>query len=155
MTDLEEFLSLDGTRLATAHGNFYDTLCRTADLDEKASEKKKPFKFKADLFPVALIIGVLNDKRDDTKKEPGFVRFSSVSNHNRNIIKIFFYSVAKGEDWDEKWKDIKELADGGIQIIEDEYNTTQDFDVYKFFADVNKMWPDKSKQIIKNLQGLS
>ena len=43
----------------------------------------------------------------------------------------------------------------GIQIIEDEYNKTQDFDVYKFFADVNKMWPEKSKDIIKNLQKFS
>jgi hypothetical protein len=68
---------------------------------------------------------------------------------------MFFHSIAKGEKWSDKWKDIKEIADGGIQIIEDEYNKTQDFDVYKFFADVNKMWPDKSKQIIKNLQGLS
>ena len=148
MESLDDFLSSDGTRLSTANTGFYDMICRKSD-DEKT---KKPFKYKGDLFPVALIIGFLNDKRDDSKKDPGFVRFGTLSDHNKNIIKIFFHSIAKGEKWSDKWKDIKEIADGGIQIIEDEYKKTQDFDVYKFFADVNKMWPDKSKQIIKNLQ---
>ena len=145
---LEDFLSSDGTRLSTAYDSVYNDLCKKAEDDGT----KKPFKNKSDLFPVALIIGVLNNKRDDTKKEAGFVRFSSVSGHNKNIIKMFFHSVAKGKSWSDKWKDIKELADGGIQIIDEDLKKTKEFDVYKFFADVNKMWPDKAKEIIKNLQ---
>ena len=148
MATLEEFLSSDGTRLATSNTEFYDMICRKSD-DEKT---KKPFRYKGDLFPVALIIGVLNDKRDDRKKDPGFVRFGTLSDHNKSIIKMFFHSIAKGEEWSDKWKDIKELADGGIQIIEDEYKKTQEFDVYKFFADINKMWPDRANVMIKNLQ---
>ena len=145
---LEDFLSSDGTRLSTAYDSVYNDLCKKAEDDGT----KKPFKNKSDLFPVALIIGVLNNKRDDTKKEAGFVRFSSVSEHNKNIIKMFFHSVAKGKSWSDKWKDIKELADGGIQIIDEDFKKTKEFDVYKFFADINKMWPDRAKEIIKKIQ---
>ena len=145
---LDEFLSADGTRLATAYDNVYDDLCRKSP-DEKT---KKPFRNKSDLFPVALIIGILYNKRDDTKKGGPFVRFSSVSEQNKNIIKMFIHSVAKGENYSDKWKDIKDLADGGIKIINEDFKKTKEFDVYKFFADANKMWPDRAKEILEKFQ---
>ena len=151
-TSIQEFIGLDGTRIGTAHTSFYDDLCRKTDAEERASAKKKPFKNKVDLFPIALIIGVLNDKRDESKKDDPFARLNSIADHHKSIIKIFLHSVARGDTLADKWKDIKDLADGGIQIIEDEYKKTNDFDVYKIFADVNKMWPEKAKDIIKNLQ---
>jgi len=130
-------------RLFTAFSEFYRKLCDGAN---------SKFNGKAELFVVGLVLGFLNNKRNSKDKPFEMVRYSHFLDKKRSdhriIIEMIYATMAEGKNDNEKWQDMLQIADGGMEYLQEHYDKTGDnVDASILIKDVEKLIGHKVKQI--------
>ena len=130
-------------RLFTTFEDFYRKLCDGPD---------SKFNGKAELFVVGLVLGFLNNKRNLSERPFEMVRYSHFLDKKRSdlktIIEMIYATMAKGNDENEKWQDMLNIADGGIEYLQEHYeNTGNNIDPSILIKNVEKLIDGKVKDI--------
>jgi hypothetical protein len=130
-------------RLFTAFEDFY----------KKLSEgKNSKFNGKAELFVVGLVLGFLNNKRNNSEKPFEMIRFSHFFDlkwsDQKSIIEMIYGTMAEGKNDNQKWQDMLAIADGGIEYLKEHYDKTGDnIDASILVKDVENLIENKVKEI--------
>ena len=145
-------------RLTTAYGdnsqeiNFCDIL--TGD----AIGSTKYFTGKTEVFTNAILLGYFHDKQSDKRPRDPFNRLATVSNpYHASMLKMVFLEVASrsenaGKDAHEIFLEFCKYADGGIEILLDNYNTNNNkLKMDDIFEDVKLKIAEKSAAILNVL----
>ena len=132
-------------RLFTTFEDFYRKLCDGPD---------SKFNGKAELFVVGLVLGFLNNKRNLSERPFEMVRYSHFLDKKRSdlktIIEMIYATMAKGNDENEKWQDMLNIADGGIEYLQEHYeNTGNNIDPSILIKNVENVIENKVKEISK------
>ncbi|NIO36323.1 hypothetical protein GTO27_01320, partial [Candidatus Bathyarchaeota archaeon] len=112
----------DEFMLRTAHSEIYDELC----------EERKLFKLRAHLFTAALAYGILHNVCSQAKPNHDIVRLSQLEKRHPTqvaLIKLLAKIVCKGEDERSRSYEILAYADGGLELLWEEYQAQGTLDV--------------------------
>lgn len=137
-------------------GNFSlndDTMVQTAypEYYEEFVLNKKIFPKRYHLFVLALGLGVLKGLKSEKKPYRDTVRIRDIKDNGRETIEII-YSLAFDKGGKDDWVDLLMCADGGLELIRQEYQTQGAFDLPRLLDEAESLWPDRAKELIGGLE---
>ena len=152
-------------RFTTAYGlrsneiEFYELLQGQKDgKEDPALEKYFPSQSRGQIFTTAVLLGFLYNKQSDKHPNDQFLRFSDVSDPPpTNILKMIFLEICnlpanKTKTSHEVFLEFCKYADGGIEILLDNYNTNNNkLKMDDIFEDVKLKIAEKSAAILNVL----
>jgi hypothetical protein len=142
-------------RLSTAYGknckiDFYDFLQK----EEGTGATTKYFNGKAKIFTTALLLGFFHNRKSDESPTDQFTRLKQISDiYHAGIIKMIFIAIARkpensGKSPDEVFLEMCKYADGGIEILQDDYNSNNELNMDKINSEVEKKIEEMVNEIM-------
>ena len=127
-------------------------MIRTArpEIYQELQQKKKLFKLQIHLFTSALVIGILNDVRSQQSPHHDIIRFRQLQGNlkqYRDIINLLTQILCKGKDERDCGTEILAYADGGLNLLWQEYQAQGTLDLPRIYEETKKKW----QQSIPNL----
>ncbi|MBL76871.1 MAG: hypothetical protein CL763_08125 [Chloroflexi bacterium] len=153
--EMYEELYRSDKRLSTAYGNnckidFYAFLQN----EDETGSTRKYFNGKAKIFTTALLLGFFHNRKSDESPTDQFTRLKQISDiYHAGIIKMIFIAIARkpensGKDPDQVFLEMCKYADGGIEILQDDYNNNQELNMDTINFEVEKKIEEMANEII-------
>ena len=131
----------DNFMIRTAHPEIYQEL----------QQKKKMFKRQIHLFTVALVIGVLNKAKSQLSPHHDIIRLRQLEDNlkpYRDIINILSQLLCRNKDERACGAELLAYADGGLELIWEEYQLQGTLDLPRIVEETKKKWSQRIPELV-------
>lgn len=125
--------------IRTGERELYDKYCSEFDLFEK----------RHNLFSLSLVYGLLFKLKSEKTIKEDMVYIDNINDEETTlIIDCVGYLLDDGQK-DEKilWKDMLEIADGGLQKLHEIYEKNGDFTLPELISKSTELWKERAKHL--------
>ncbi|RLI44267.1 hypothetical protein DRO69_07765 [Candidatus Bathyarchaeota archaeon] len=131
----------DNFMIRTAHPEIYQEL----------QQKKKMFKLQIHLFTAALVIGVLNKAKSQLSPHHDIIRLRQLQGNlklYRDIINILSQIICRNKDERPCGAELLAYADGGLELIWEEYQSQGTLDLPRIVEEMKKKWSQRVPELL-------
>ena len=128
----------DNFMIRTAHREMYKEL----------QQEKKIFKLQIHLFTAALAIGFINNVKSQQQPRHDIVRLNQLHGNlrlYRDTIHILTQIVCKDKDRKDCGAELLSYADGGLELLWNDYQAQGILDLPRIFEETKKIWTTRPK----------
>ena len=133
----------DNFTIRTSHPEMYQEL----------QQKKKLFKLQIHLFVSALAIGILNNLKSQERPRHDIIKLWQLKSDlkkYRDLINILSQIICKDER--DCGAELLAHADGGLELLWEEYQAQGTLDLPRIFEETKKKWPHRISELLTILK---
>ena len=131
----------DSTMLRTANKEVYQELVET----------NKYFKRQIDLFVSALVVGLVNNYKSEKRQNHDIIRMGQLTGSLyifKKMLNLMSDLICISEENSECFKLIFSYADGGLELMWDDYQAQGALDLPRLYDDISKKWGDRLPDVL-------
>lgn len=121
------------------------------DMYQELQQKKKLFKLQIHLFVSALAIGILNNLKSQERPHHDIIKLWQLKSDlkkYRDLINILSQIICKDKDERDCGAELLAHADGGLELLWEEYQAQGTLDLPRIFEETKKKWPQRIPKLL-------